>query len=117
MVVYRSNYSVTVPKYLPSGEQENESTVSELKRELEQTRDRNESSLQEMVFVLKKEVESMKTTLEVSLRLTTNVVYSVFHSLCACSIGMVVVPPCITTSRKRYSLVYCPYFLCSASKS
>ena len=74
--------------------------MSELKRELEQTRDRNESSLQEM----KKEVESMKTTLEVSLRLTTNVVYSVFHSLCACSIGMVVVPPCITTSRKQYSL-------------
>ena len=119
MVVYRSHYSVTVPKYLPSGEQENESTVSELKRELEQTRDGNESSLQEMVFVLKKEVESMKTTLEVSVRLTTNVVYSVFHSLYACSIGIVVVPPCtcITTSRKRYSLVYCPYFLCSASKS
>ena len=40
--------------------------MSELKRELEQTRDGNESSLQEMVFVLKKEVESMKTTLEVS---------------------------------------------------
>ena len=55
--------------------------MSELKRELEQTRDRNESSLQEM----KKEVES---TLEVSLRLTTNVVHCVFHSLYACSIGI-----------------------------
>ena len=52
--------------------------MSELKRELEQTRDRNESSLHEM----KKEVESMKTTLEVSLRLTTNVVYSVSQSVC-----------------------------------